>query len=170
MAEPLEVLLGRLLSNRGLQLAVAESCTGGLVSHLVTNVSGSSEYFRGGITAYANEAKIRLLGVRPDTIEKFGAVSEETVLEMARGVRQALASDLGLSVSGIAGPGGGTAGKPVGTTWVGFSGPDGEVSKHFLFSGDRLEVKGQAAQKALELVISYLDTDSTDGSPEKRAN
>jgi PncC family amidohydrolase len=156
MDEPLEVTLGKLLSGRGLWLAVAESCTGGLISHLVTNVPGSSNYFRGGITAYANEAKIKLLGVRSRTIELHGAVSEETVLEMAHGARAALSADLGLSVSGIAGPDGGTQEKPVGTIWIGLSTPEGETGWHFIFAGNRVQVKEQAANNALQLGIDYL--------------
>lgn len=156
MEKPLEITLGGLLISRGLWLAVAESCTGGLISHLITNVPGSSAYYRGGITAYANEAKTRLLGVRVETLERHGAVSEATVLEMARGVRAVLSADLGISVSGIAGPAGGTPEKPVGTTWIGLSVPDVERGWHFIFSGGRMQVKEQAAQKALELLIDYL--------------
>jgi nicotinamide-nucleotide amidase len=111
--KPLEVLVGELLRRGGLRLAVAESCTGGLIGHRITNVPGSSTYYMGSVTAYAYEAKVRVLGVRWSTLEKYGAVSQETVLEMASGVRRALAADIGLSVSGIAGPGGGTPEKPV---------------------------------------------------------
>ncbi len=113
--KPLEVLLGELLRQRGLRLAVAESCTGGLIGHRITNMAGASTYYMGSVTAYAYEAKVRLLGVRWTTLEKFGAVSQETVIEMARGVRNALAADIGVAVSGIAGPGGGTPDKPVGS-------------------------------------------------------
>ena len=111
-AEPLEVLAGKLLRQRCWQLAVAESCTGGLVGHLLTNVPGSSDYFLGGVISYANEAKLSLLGVHLETLETFGAVSRQTVLEMAGGVRHLLSADVGLSVSGIAGPGGGTPVNP----------------------------------------------------------
>lgn len=156
MEEALETILGRLLTGRGLWLAVAESCTGGLISHLVTNVPGSSAYYRGGITAYANETKTRLLGVRVETLERHGAVSEATVLEMARGVCAVLQSDIGVSVSGIAGPGGGSADKPVGTTWIGLSAPDLERGWNFIFSGNRIQVKEQAAQQALQLLVDYL--------------
>ena len=105
---PLEILVGDLLRQHGLRLAVAESCTGGLIGHRLTNIPGSSTYYMGSVTAYAYEAKVRLLGVTWETLEKHGAVSRATVLEMARGVRRALAADIGLAVSGIAGPGGGT--------------------------------------------------------------
>ena len=156
MDKALEVLIGELLVQRGVTLAVAESCTGGLIAHRITNVSGSSRYFLGGITAYANEAKMKLLGVSLETLDAHGAVSAETVLQMARGVRMALGADIGLSTSGIAGPSGGTGDKPVGTTWIGFSTAEGEEARHFLFQGDRLSVKEQAAQEALKLLVEHL--------------
>jgi PncC family amidohydrolase len=156
--KPLEVLIGELLRKRGLRLAVAESCTGGLIGHLLTNVAGSSTYYMGSVTAYAYEAKVRLLGVKWETLEKFGAVSPETVIEMARGVRLALAADIGISVSGIAGPTGGTPEKPVGTVWIGVSSPKEEYARHFLWSGDRLAVKGQSAQAAMNLLVEHLQT------------
>ncbi|NTW08931.1 MAG: CinA family protein, partial [Anaerolineaceae bacterium] len=108
----LEVRLGHLLRARGFRLATAESCTGGLLADRITNVPGSSDYFVGGFTAYAYEAKVATLGVSWDTLHKFGAVSRETVLEMARGARSILKADIAISVSGIAGPGGGMPGKP----------------------------------------------------------
>lgn len=156
MGKALEVLVGELLVQQKLLLAVAESCTGGLVSHRITNVSGSSSYFMGSVVSYANEAKMKLLGVSPEILEKNGAVSAETVLQMARGVRSALGADLGISTSGIAGPTGGTQDKPVGTTWVGFSSAEGEEARHFLFEGDRLAVKEQAAQAALQILVDHL--------------
>ena len=156
MDKPLEVLVGELLRMRGLRLAVAESCTGGLIGHLLTNVAGSSTYYMGSVTAYAYEAKVRILGVSWVTLEKFGAVSAETVIEMARGVRTALAADIGISVSGIAGPAGGTPDKPVGTIWIGVSSPKDEYARQFLFLGNRLAVKEQAAQAALHLLVEHL--------------
>lgn len=150
------MLVGELLIQRGLKLAVAESCTGGLICHRLTNISGSSNYFLGGVTSYANEAKMNLLGVKPETLEKHGAVSAETVLQMARGVRNAFGADIGISTSGIAGPTGGTPEKPVGTTWIGFSSAEGEAARHFLFQGDRLAVKEQAAEAALQLLADHL--------------
>ncbi len=156
MSKPLEVLVGEQLRRRGQTLALAESCTGGLVSHLVTNVPGSSDYYLGGVTSYANDAKVSLLGVKPETLEQHGAVSEQTVLEMARGIRRVLGSDIGVSVSGIAGPTGGTPEKPVGTVWIGFSAPDAEFAHHYLWSGTRLEVKKQSARQALSLLFEYL--------------
>lgn len=154
---PFEILVGELLRKRGWRLAVAESCTGGLVGHRLTNVPGSSTYYMGSITAYAYEAKVRLLGVQWTTLEQHGAVSAETVLEMARGVRHALAADVGISVSGIAGPGGGTPEKPVGLVWVGLSGPDYESAWSFLWHGDRIKNKEDSAEAALEILAHYLE-------------
>jgi PncC family amidohydrolase len=152
----IEMQVGDLLRERGLRLAVAESCTGGLLSHRITNVPGSSTYYIGGVTAYAYEAKVRALGVHWETLEKYGAVSRETVLEMARGIRQAMAADIGISVSGIAGPGGGTPDKPVGTTWIGLSAPDRDQAYHNVWPGDRLAIKEQSAQAALQVLLDYL--------------
>jgi len=156
LGKSLEVLVGELLLQRGLRLAVAESCTGGLIGHLLTNVPGSSAYYMGSVTAYANEAKAHLLGVSWDTLEKYGAVSAETAVEMARGIRLALTADIGISVSGIAGPTGGTPDKPVGTVWIGLSTPKEEYPRHYLWSGDRLAIKKQAAQAALNLLVEHL--------------
>jgi PncC family amidohydrolase len=156
---PLEVYAGELLRRKGLRLAAAESCTGGLIGHLITNVPGSSTYYVGSVTAYAYEAKVRMLGVSWQTLETYGAVSEETVIEMARGVRLALAADIGVSVSGIAGPDGGTPDKPVGTVWIGLSSAEDEYARHYLWSGDRLAVKEQSAQQALKLLVEYLEKD-----------
>jgi PncC family amidohydrolase len=155
--QPLEFLVGGKLQEHGLRLAVAESCTGGLIGHRITNVAGSSAYFLGGVMAYANEAKMRLLGVRQETLERYGAVSRETVLEMARGVRLALGAEISVSVSGIAGPGGGTPEKPVGATWIGLSAPDDEQAWFYLFQGERIRIKEQAAEQALRRLLEYLD-------------
>lgn len=157
MAKELEAVIGEKLRARGLRIAVAESCTGGLVGHRLTNVAGSSTYYMGSVTAYAYEAKVRLLGVSWETLEAHGAVSPETVTEMARGVRRALAADVGLAVSGIAGPGGGTPEKPVGLVWMAVSAPEGAWTRNFNFQGGRLEVKEQAAEEALKLSIDFLD-------------
>lgn len=156
MGKSLEILAGEYLQAQGLCLAVAESCTGGLIGHRLTNVPGSSTYFMGGVISYANEAKMRLLGVSEDTLDKYGAVSMETVLEMARGVRLALPADIGISVSGIAGPSGGTADKPVGTTWIGFSSTKAEDARQYRFQGERLAIKEQAAEAALQLLVDHL--------------
>jgi PncC family amidohydrolase len=153
-----EVRLSALLRQRGLHLAVAESCTGGLIGHHLTNVPGSSDYFLGGVIAYANEAKMHLLGVTRETLEQFGAVSKETVLEMATGVRRLLAADIGVSVSGIAGPGGGTPVKPVGLVWIGLSTSEKSLGWSYQWSGDRLQVKEQAAEQALRLLADFLES------------
>lgn len=160
MDEPLEVVAGKLLRQQGLRLAVAESCTGGLVGHLITNVPGSSTYYMGSVTAYAYEAKVRLLDVRWETLEKYGAVSKETVLEMACGVRRALAADIGVAVSGIAGPGGGTPDKPVGLAWVGLSAAGVDEAWRFHWKGDRVNVKEQAARAVLQRLVDYLSNSS----------
>jgi PncC family amidohydrolase len=166
--KPLEITLGELLREKGLRMAAAESCTGGLIGHRITNIPGSSTYFIGGVTSYAYEAKVRLLGVRWETLEQHGAVSRETVLEMARGVRQAFAADLGIAVSGIAGPGGGTPEKPVGFTWIGLSAPGYENAWSFRFPGERVQVKQQAAEQALRQAVEYL-LDAQTGSVENPA-
>ena len=156
MAELLEFQIGKILRDRGLKLALAESCTGGLVGDRITDYPGSSEYFRGSVVAYANEAKAALLNVSWKTLDAHGAVSRETVLEMARGARRNLNTDLAVSVSGIAGPGGGKEEKPVGTTWIGLVTADGEWTRKYLFSGDRLQNKTSAADAALQLLLDFL--------------
>lgn len=152
----LEEQVGAIIRERGLKLATAESCTGGLIANRLTDVPGSSDYFVGGIVAYAYEAKVALLNVSWDTLHAYGAVSSETVLEMARGACKALSADLAVSVSGIAGPGGGLPNKPVGTTWFGLVTPEGEWSFLRQFEGDRLENKLQASEFALQLLMKYL--------------
>ena len=158
-----ELQIGPLLTTRGLRLAVAESCTGGLISHRITNIPGSSDYFLGGVISYANEAKQAWLEVREDTLQSAGAVSGETVLEMAQGVRSALrgyfpiSSVLGLAISGIAGPGGASPEKPVGLVWIALSAADGCWAWRFGFSGDRLSVKEASAEEALNLLLDYLN-------------
>jgi PncC family amidohydrolase len=156
MENSLENFVSDLLRERGWRLAVAESCTGGLIGHRLTNVPGSSTFYMGSVTAYAYEAKVRLLGVQWETLEQFGAVSEPVVIQMARGVRRALAADIGLSVSGIAGPGGGTEDKPVGYTYFGISIPDDEQAWQYTWQGDRLQNKEHSAEMALQLLIDYL--------------
>jgi PncC family amidohydrolase len=153
----LEEILGENIRTRGLTLATAESCTGGLVSDRITNVSGSSEYFPGGVVAYSYEAKVNLLGVSWDTLNTHGAVSEEVVLEMARGARKLFNADIGLSVSGIAGPMGGLPDKPVGTTWIGLATISGEWARQFVWDGDRAQNKHYSAEAALQFSLDYLE-------------
>ena len=149
-------MIGEILRARNLKLAAAESCTGGLISSHITDVPGSSEYFLGSIVSYAYEVKVSLVGVRWDTLNTYGAVSRETVLEMAHGVRRRFNADIAISVSGIAGPGGGSPEKPVGTTWVGLATPNGEWARLFQFSGSREENKSASATAALEMLLEYL--------------
>jgi len=162
LENPLEFQIGPLLRSSGLRLVVAESCTGGLVGHRITNVPGSSDYYLGSITAYAYEAKERLLGVNHDTLVAYGAVSPQTAIEMARGARQALGADfgvdhiLGLSVTGIAGPGGGTPTKPVGLVWFGLSTPNGEWTWSHVWPGDRVQNKKDSAEQVLKIILAYL--------------
>lgn len=154
----LEQEIGALLRVRAWKLATAESCSGGLVADRITDVPGSSDYFVGGVVAYAYEAKVALLHVSWDTLRTFGAVSRETVIEMARGVRTALGADISVSISGIAGPGGGLPGKPIGTTWLGLSATDGDWARKFVWQGDRRENKKSSAEAALEFLMDYLSS------------
>jgi len=143
-------VVGRQLCQRGLRLAVAESCTGGLVGKLLTEVPGSSDYFLGGVVSYSNQLKETLLGVSQEVIEKHGAVSEETAAEMARGVLGVTGADIGLSVTGIAGPGGGLPDKPVGTVCFGFAFGSRQETCRLLFPGEREIVRLRAARYALD--------------------
>ncbi len=154
----IEEKIGQLLLERHYTLAVAESCTGGLVGHRLTNIAGSSAYFLGGVVAYAYDAKERLLDVNHNTLYDFGAVSEQTAREMARGVRRALGADVGVSVTGIAGPGGGLPGKPVGLTWVALSARDVEVAEQYIWTGDREANKQQSAEAVLKMVMAHLQS------------
>ena len=145
-----------LLSQRGLTLAVAESCTGGLLGDILTDVPGSSTYLLGGVVAYHNDLKSALLGVPPEIIRQHGAVSEECARLMARGVRSATGADLGISITGVAGPSGGTPANPVGTVYIGLAGPDADRVEHFKWNGNRRENKRLSAQAALKILIDYL--------------
>ena len=136
--ETLETAIGKLLKNAGKTLALAESCSGGYVSHLITTVPGSSAYFQGSVVPYQNAFKEQFLGVRPETLNTHGAVSEETVAAMAKGVRSLFHADYGLASSGIAGPDGGTENKPVGTVWIACAGPEGVETRKLLLTQDRM--------------------------------
>jgi nicotinamide-nucleotide amidase len=138
-----------------LTLAVAESCTGGMLGERLTSIPGSSEVFLGGVIAYHNEVKKNLLGVRAEDLEKFGAVSEQVALQMAAGVREKAGADIGVSVTGIAGPGGGSPEKPVGLIWVAVHASDAKA-RRFHVGGDRAEIRQRAAQAALEMVRRSL--------------
>ncbi len=152
----LERVIGRLLRKRGLTVAVAESCTGGLVGHRITNVPGSSAYYKGSVTAYSYDVKELILHIQRDTLDRYGAVSERAAREMARGVRRALHADIGVAVTGIAGPEGGSPGKPVGLVYVALAAGDGEWVEGHLWDGDRWENKDRSAEAALDLLRRYL--------------
>ena len=158
--QTLEAQIGTLLQIQQRKLALAESCTGGLVGSRVTDVPGSSAYFLGGVIAYSYPAKAALLNVSWETLNTQGAVSEQTVREMARGVLQLLQADVAVSISGIAGPDGGTVEKPVGTTWIGLAAADIEMAQILHFSGDREQNKAAAAEAALKLLLNYLESRS----------
>ncbi|MBN1762593.1 MAG: CinA family protein [Methanomicrobia archaeon] len=153
-----EVEIGEALRKRGFTLATAESCTGGLVGHRITNVSGSSDYYKGGITAYANDVKIEILHVAREIVEEKGAVSAECAEAMANGVRTILDSDIGISTTGIAGPRGGTPEKPVGLVYIAVATKDYLYHEKHIFHGDREGNKREAADAALELLIRYLSS------------
>jgi PncC family amidohydrolase len=155
--DPPEALVGRLLRRVGMTLALAESCTGGLVAHRITNVPGSSDYFEGGIVSYSNETKERVLGVRQATLRRYGAVSEQTALEMVRGGRRVCRADVALALTGVAGPGGGTPDKPVGLVYVALATPDGEWVERHVWDGDRQGNKERSAEAALDLLCRYLE-------------
>ncbi|HOV78689.1 MAG TPA: competence/damage-inducible protein A [Bacillota bacterium] len=152
----LEEVLGKLLKESRLTIGVAESCTGGLIGSKLTDVPGSSEYFKGGLIAYSNEVKTKVLGVPPQTIEKYGAVSRETAIAMAEGVRKLTGSDLGLAVTGIAGPGGYTEKKPVGLVYVSLSTEEGSECLEYRFPGKRAGVRHGAANAAMNMARRYL--------------
>jgi PncC family amidohydrolase len=152
----LEKEIGALLQRRGWTLSVAESCTGGLVSHRLTNVPGSSGYFEGSVVSYSNRAKAAHLGIPPAYLQKHGAVSSRVARKMAEGVRKAFRTDFGLSTTGVAGPTGGTKKTPVGIVFMAFS--DGKRSrvKREIFRGTRLQIKEQASQRCLEFLYEHL--------------
>ncbi len=154
--EELEAVVGRLLKEKGYTIAVAESCTGGLVQDRITNVSGSSEYFMGGMVTYSNESKMKFLGVQVASLNQYGAVSDVVAREMATGVREAVGTTIGVSTTGIAGPTGATPEKPVGLIYIGLATPDAVLARRFVFTNDRRLNKELGAQAALELVRRYL--------------
>ena len=153
----LEKEVGELLRQKGLTLGVVESATGGLISHLITNVPGSSDYYKGSITAYSNESKIKVVGVKADTISsQYGAVSHQVAEEMAQRGKKALAVDICLADTGIAGPSGATPDKPVGLFYIGLSHQTGTYSQKHNFHGDREQNKRDAAEAALGWLKEYL--------------
>jgi PncC family amidohydrolase len=148
--------IGKLLTAAGKTLAVAESCTGGFISHNITLIPGSSVYFKGSIVAYDNSIKVSFLGVREETLKKFGAVSVESVGEMAAGILKNYEVDIAVSTTGIAGPGGETLGKPIGTVCIGIATKENIFAERFQFSGTREEIIKQSTKKALELLFSKI--------------
>lgn len=148
--------IGRLLLARGWKLAVAESCTGGLVGHIITEISGSSAFFQGGVISYANEVKRDLLSVPQEMLNEYGAVSHPTAQAMAQGVRRLLHVEVGVAITGVAGPTGGSVEKPVGTVYVAVSSPLGDQVQHHLWDADRSGNKAFSAQAALLLVEQHL--------------
>jgi nicotinamide-nucleotide amidase len=154
--EPIEQIVGKLLKQKNATLSTAESCTGGYIAHRITSVPGSSQYYIGSVIAYANEIKENMLGVKIETIEKYGAVSEETVLEMATNVRREMKTDYAIAVSGIAGPDGGTPEKPVGTIWVALADKDGVTAKKYFFNRMRMQNIELTTNYALLMLIRKL--------------
>lgn len=153
---PLAVELGVLLRARELTLALAESCTGGLIGNLITDVPGSSDYFLGSAVTYANSAKEGILGVKHETLLAYGAVSAETAAEMAQGARRVYGVDVAAAVTGIAGPGGDTPGKPTGLTYIHLSAPDAEIGQRHVWDANRMGNKLLSAEAVLRLVMAYL--------------
>ncbi len=154
--DTLEQIVGSLLKEKMQTLSLAESCSGGLIAHLVTSVPGSSAYFMGGVVSYSYESKTKMLGVTTETLEKFGAVSEEVVTQMALGAKKEFKTDWAVSASGIAGPDGGMEGKPVGTVWIAVAGPNGVKAKKFQFGGDRERNIAVTAITALNMLRKQL--------------
>ncbi len=153
----LSAQVGNALLEHGLTISTAESCTGGLLAHILTSISGSSAYFIGGVVAYSNQVKEQALGVRHKTLLEHGAVSGETAKEMAEGVRKSFNTDIGLSTTGVAGPTGGTLTKPVGLVWIGLSTPEGTNAFECHFSGERLEVMTSTVKKLLVNLLTELE-------------
>ncbi len=157
MDKPLEERVAALMALHRLTLGCAESCTGGLIGHRLTNVAGSSSFFIASIVAYAYEAKEALLGVPHEVLAREGAVSEPVVLAMARGIRKVMRTDIGVAVTGIAGPGGATPTKPVGLTYVALVAPGEERVQRHVWAGDRAANKQQSADAVLRLLLDYLE-------------
>jgi PncC family amidohydrolase len=158
--------LGEALRARGWSCATAESCTGGGIAHDITAIAGSSDYFVGGVVAYSNPVKADLLGVQQRTLDSVGAVSAECAAEMAAGVRRALGADVGISSTGIAGPGGATARKPVGLVYIGVSTPLADEVRELRLSGDRLTIIADSIAAAMRLAIDLIQDTRGAGTPE----
>jgi len=159
--DPIEVVIGKKLLEKNLTLSIAESCTGGYVSHLITSVPGSSAYFQGSMVPYAYEIKMQHLGVNPETLQRYGAVSEETILEMAARIRTKFNTDIGVATSGIAGPGGATPEKPVGTVWIGYSDQHQTIAKKLQLSKDRIVNIKIASLAILNFIRTSMSPEQT---------
>ncbi|MGB0369441.1 MAG: CinA family nicotinamide mononucleotide deamidase-related protein, partial [Flavobacteriales bacterium] len=155
--DTIENVVGELLRQKKSTVSTAESCTGGLIAHKLTSVSGSSDYFLGSVVAYANEVKMESLGVESETLNQFGAVSEEVVIQMAEGVKQAMNTDYSIAISGVAGPTGGTDEKPVGTVWIAVSGPNETKTKKYQFGHNRKRNIEMSANTALNMLRKELN-------------
>ncbi|MBI5194613.1 MAG: CinA family protein [Nitrospirae bacterium] len=160
MSVSLEEVIGILLKQRGWKISTAESCTGGLVAHRITNVSGSSDYFDSGVITYSNESKIELLKVPEEIIKTHGAVSGQTAVAMAEGIRRLRGTDIGVGITGIAGPTGGSEVKPVGLVYIALSASGCVECKEFLFTGDRGEIKLKTSEAALDMIRRFLENDT----------
>ena len=154
--EDLVAVVAKTLKDKNLTIACAESCTGGLLASRLTSISGSSSYIKGSIVTYSNEAKMKFLDVDENTLKEKGAVSKEVATQMAEGVKKAIGSDIGIGITGIAGPTGGTDKKPVGLVYIAIAGKCGTIVKENIFSGDRENVRYRSTQQALEMVRQYL--------------
>jgi nicotinamide-nucleotide amidase len=152
--------VGELLNKQHLTLGLAESCTGGMVASYVTDIAGSSAYFEGAIVAYSSQVKEHVLGVPASTLERYGAVSAETVMVMARGARKVLNVDVAVAITGIAGPSGGAPDRPVGLTYIGLASPRGELWRKYIWKGNRRQNREQSARAALELLKEHLESSS----------
>jgi PncC family amidohydrolase len=154
-----EEILAQLLCSKRWRIAVAESCTGGLLSHCITNIPGSSQYFLGGVITYANVTKEHLLGVSQSLLENHGAVSEEVAIAMATGCKKLFASEVALAITGIAGPTGGSKLKPPGSCYIALASPQDVICRSFCWQGNRLSNKQNAVDSALQMAIEYLSGD-----------
>lgn len=154
---PVEEMIGNLLTTKGMTLSTAESCTGGFIAHKITTVPGSSKYFKGSVVSYSNEVKVNVLNVLSDDIQLYGAVSRQVVEQMADNVRKLLKTDYALATSGIAGPDGGTAEKPVGLVWISVSSPKGVVSREFKFGNVRIQNIERTAQTAMLMLKEVIE-------------
>lgn len=148
--------LARQLTKKKLTISVCESCTGGMLSSMITDTAGSSKYFVGGVIAYSNEVKRKVVGVKPATLKKYGSVSAEVVKEMARGVRRKLITDIGIAITGIAGPTGGSKQKPVGLVYLGIASKQKISVKRLLLKGSRDTIRKKACKEALHLLTDCL--------------